>query len=65
MGAIVIDLLRLVATLRAEYRAAAELLSLALEQIRALDAELDRVRARYHEVLAERLEQRRGERPAA
>ena len=59
LGSLVIDLLRLVRTLRAEYCACAELLSLTLEQLRTTNAELDRVRSRYHELLNERRERQR------
>ncbi len=61
LGPLVIDLMRLVRTLRAEYGACAELLQLTLELVREQDRELDRVRAAYHRVL----DQRRRERPAA
>lgn len=48
LGATVIDLLRLVRTLRAEYRACSELLSLSLELLGDTERELDDVRERYH-----------------
>ena len=58
LGPIVVDLLRLVATLRAEYRAASELLGIALEQMADLNAELDRVRGRHRALLDERRRER-------
>jgi len=59
-AAIALDLIRTVRVLRGEYRAAAELLALALDQIRALSTELDRVRARYHALLDEPRAERKG-----
>lgn len=53
LSTIVVDLLRLVRTLRAEYCAANELLVLAIEMLGEQAHELDRVRDRYHQLLNE------------
>jgi hypothetical protein len=58
LAALVVDLIRQVRILKAEYAAAAELLGLALDQIRDLSRELDRVRERYHALLDERRAER-------
>ena len=60
LAPLVVDLIRLVRVLRAEYAAAAELLGLALGQVRTLSDELDRVRRRYHALLDERRAERKG-----
>jgi hypothetical protein len=70
LARLVVDLLRLVKTLRAEYRACSELLSLTLGMLREREIEIDRVRERYHALLDERRAERRQrpatpERPAA
>lgn len=62
-GRLLLDLVELIQTLRAEYRAASTLLSLALEMLREREIEIARLRSRYHEVLDERRRER--QRPAA
>lgn len=54
LAELLVDALRLIRTLRAEYRASAELLQLKLAMLRERDAELDRLRECYHRLLDER-----------
>jgi hypothetical protein len=54
ISALLVDAIRLIRTLRAEYRACSELLSLSIEMLHERDVELDRVRQRYHALLDER-----------
>lgn len=58
LAPLLVDALRIMRTLRAEYRACSELLRLALEMLAERDREIDRLRDRYHRVLDERRAER-------